>query len=132
MFAKIQSWGLGRAVKLIWGLSRFFNFPSPSYHVLKKILYLGISFLINVLFCSRHLCHNVVLSQHRPSRFYRSTQIPKLNEYVRTLNWMDVKIELNERGSSWMDVQIELDKCRQGIKWMRTKLTRTRSKLKGD
>ena len=31
-----------------------------------------------------------------------------------------------------MDAQIELDKCRQGIKWVRTKLTRTRSKLKGD
>ena len=28
-------------------------------------------------------------------------------------------------------VLIELDKCRQGIKWMQSKLTRTRSKLKG-
>ena len=50
----------------------------------QKILYLLISFLINVLFYSRHLNHNVVLSQHSPSRFYRSTETPELNEYVWT------------------------------------------------
>ena len=46
---------------------------------------------------------------------------------------MDVKIELNEIWRlNWMDLQIELDKCSQGIKWMQTELTWTRSKLKGD
>ena len=29
-----------------------------------------------------------------------------------------------------MDVRIELDKCRQGIKWIRTKLTRFKNEVK--
>jgi len=45
---------------------------------------------------------------------------------------MDAKIELNERLIELNGAQTEPDKCRQGIKWMQTKLTRTRSKLKDD
>jgi len=39
-------------------------------------------------------------------------------------HWMDVRIELNEWELNWTDVRIESDKYRQGIKRMRTKLTR--------
>jgi len=45
---------------------------------------------------------------------------------------MDAKIELNERLIEPNGAQIESDKRRQGIKWMQTKLTRTRSKSKDD
>ena len=64
-----------------------------------------------------------------PDQFYRSTQTPRLNEFWRTLNGY-ARIELNEWGLNWMDARIELDKYRQGINWIRFKLTRI--KLKGN
>ena len=68
-----KRWSLPNELWLDWGA--------------QKILYLLISFLINVLFYSRHLNHNVVLSQHSLSRFYRLTEWMNMCEHLLHLAW---------------------------------------------